>query len=167
MQKIKLTIYHDALKRDVVDKATKLAKLGKYSTGDPNTTGEDFEQDTQFDGTIPDDLFMNREFHNALSALLVDAERYMYSDDVEADNHMMGDADFVVTLAARDNWNRAMAKPMANLMHAYMVAMCMVEWFRYTRPSESNAQYALAQEHRKNFNKAVRSRARYQKAASA
>lgn len=164
MQKITLTIYHDALKRDVVDKATKLAKLGKYSTGNPDTVGEDFEQDTQFDGTIPDDLFMNREFQNGLSTLLVDAERYMYSTDTEADNRMKPDANYVVTMAARNNWNNAMARPMANLMHAYMVAMCMVEWFRYTRPSESNAQLAIAQEHRKNFNKAVRSRARYKKA---
>ena len=176
-QNITITLTHGALERDVVDKTAKLAKLNKYAGGDPNEIGDDREADSQFGAVVPDEQFMVREFQNALSELCVEASKYMHAESANA-NDMLAktgsytykdpvtnenktvDSSFEVKFSFPANWNGAMATPLANIMHEYLVARCMVEWFRYTMPSQMQAQMGIAASARQDFKKALRARTR-------
>lgn len=155
--KITITIDWSSLERDVTDKAARMALLSRLSASSEET-GELLESELSLQDSDMD--LLKRAMTQAFAEVVTMCREYMWGRSHASDNGIISDDTITLTLMMPPSWNLAGTESIGAMIHAYVVAKAMQEWYRYTAPSRWSEQQAEALLVRSEIGKILRARVR-------
>lgn len=159
IRKHKITVNLDwaSINKDVQDKAFRMARLAKLGVAD-TMAGDRVESEITL--TEEDMSLLRRAMSQALAEVVTMCAEYVWSTSHTSDNYIMADKTVTLTLMMPMNFNLAGCESLGLMVHAYIVAKALTEWFRYTVPARAAEQQELCQKAEKEIIKIVNARVR-------
>lgn len=139
--KIIITLDWASINKDVQDKAYRMARLAKLGVENP-AAADKFESEISL--TEEDMSLLRRAMTQAFAEIITMANQYVWSTSHISDNYLIQDDNLTIILMMPLNFNLAGTESLGQMIHAYIVAKAMLEWFRYTVPSRAQEQQLLA-----------------------
>ena len=155
--KITVTLDWASINKDVHDKAFRMARLAKLGAGD-TAAGDRLESEI----TLGDEDMglLKRAMAQGLAEVVTMCGEYVWSTSHTSDNYIIAAKDVTLTLMTPLNFNLAGCESLGQMVHAYIVAKALTEWFRYTVPARAAEQQALQDAAGKEIRKILNARVR-------
>lgn len=159
IKKHKITVLLDwaSLNKDVQDKAYRMARLAKLGTAD-QTIADRLESEISLGDE--DMSLLKRAMAQGLAEVVTMCGEYVWNTSHTSDNHIIDAKDVMITLMMPVNFNLAGCKSLGQMIHAYIVAKAMTEWYRYTVPARVEEQMLLCKNARMEIQKILNARVR-------
>lgn len=155
--KITVTLDWASINKDVQDKAYRMARLAKL--GVDNTTAA-VRLESEITLGDEDMSLLKRAMSQGLAEVITMCRQYVWNTSHSSDNYIIDSKDVTMTLMMPINFNLAGCESLGQMIHAYIVAKAMTEWFRYTVPARAAEQQALQADARSEIQKIINSRVR-------
>lgn len=155
--KITVTLDWASLNKDVQDKAYRMARLLKLGVDD-STAADRLESEISLGDE--DMSLLKRAMSQGLAEVVTMCSQYVWNTSHTSDNHVIDEKNVTMTLMMPLNFNLAGCESLGQMMHAYIVAKAMTEWFRYTAPTRAAEQQALQNGARSEILKILAARVR-------
>lgn len=155
--KITVTLDWASINKDVQDKAYRMARLAKL--GVDNTTAAD-RLESEITLGDEDMSLLKRAMSQGLAEVITMCRQYVWNTSHSSDNYIIDSKDVTMTFMMPINFNLAGCESLGQMIHAYIVAKAMTEWFRYTVPARAAEQQALQADARSEIQKIINSRVR-------
>lgn len=155
--KITVTLDWTSINKDVQDKAYRMAKLAKL--GVDNTTAAD-RLESEITLGDEDMGLLRRAMSQGLAEVVTMCRQYVWNTSHTSDNYILDGKDVTITLMMPINFNLAGCESLGQMIHAYIVAKAMTEWYRYTVPARAAEQQALQDGARNEIRKIISARVR-------
>lgn len=153
--KITVTLDWASLNKDVQDKAYRMARLAKLGVAD-QAAADRLESEISLGDE--DMSLLKRAMAHGLAEVVTMCGEYVWNTSHTSDNYIIKDDDVTLTLMMPVNFNLAGCESLGQMIHAYIVAKAMSEWFRYTVPSRVEEQTVLCENARKEIQKILNAR---------
>lgn len=155
--KITVTLDWASLNKDVQDKAYRMARLAKLGVAD-QAAADKWESEI----TLGDEdmSLLKRAMAQGLAEVVTLCGEYVWDTSHTSDNYIINDKDVTLTLMMPLNFNLAGCKSLGQMIHAYIVAKAMTEWYRYTVPTRVEEQLLLCENARREIRKILGARVR-------
>lgn len=159
IKKHKITVLLDwaSLNKDVQDKAYRMARLAKLGVAD-QTAADRLESEISLGDE--DMSLLKRAMAQGLAEVVTMCGEYVWNTSHTSDNYIIKDNNVTLTLMMPVNFNLAGCESLGQMIHAYIVAKAMTEWFRYTLPERVEEQMLLCENARKEIQKILNARVR-------
>lgn len=159
IKKHKITVMLDwaSINKDVQDKAFRMARLAKLGVED-STAADRLESEI----TLGDEdmSLLKRAMSQGLAEVITICGQYVWNTSHTSDNYIIDGKDVIITLMMPINFNLAGCESLGQMIHAYIVAKAMTEWYRYTVPARAAEQQALQNEAKSDIRKIINARVR-------
>lgn len=155
--KITVTLDWASINKDVQDKAFRMARLAKL--GVENQTAADILE-SEISLSEEDMSLLKRAMTQGLAEVVTMCNQYVWSTSHISDNYIIEDNTLTITLMMPVNFNLAGCESYGQMIHAYIIAKAMTEWFRYTVPARAEEQQALCDNARAEIQKILNARVR-------
>ena len=153
--KITVTLDWASINKDVQDKAYRMARLAKL--GVDNTTAAD-RLESEITLGDEDMSLLRRAMSQGLAEVVTMCRQYVWNTSHTSDNYILDGKDVTITLMMPINFNLAGCESLGLMIHAYIVAKAMTEWYRYTVPERVAEQQALQDGARGEIRKIINAR---------
>ncbi len=155
--KITVTLDWASINKDVQDKAYRMARLAKLGVDDA-TAADRLESEI----TLGDEdmSLLKRAMSQGLAEVITMCGQYVWNTSHTSDNYVIDSKDVTITLMMPINFNLAGCESLGQMIHAYIVAKAMTEWYRYTVPARAAEQQALQDGARNEIRKIINARVR-------
>lgn len=155
--KITVTLDWTSINKDVQDKAYRMARLAKL--GVDNTTAAD-RLESEITLGDEDMSLLKRAMSQGLAEVVTMCGQYVWNTSHTSDNYILDGKDVTITLMMPINFNLAGCESLGQMIHTYIVAKAMTEWFRYTVPARAAEQQELQNEVKRDIRKIINARVR-------
>lgn len=155
--KITITLDWASINKDVQDKAFRMARLAKLGVENP-TAADILESEISL--SEEDMSLLRRAMTQGLAEVITMCNQYVWSTSHISDNYIIDDDTLTITLMMPVNFNLAGCESLGQMMHAYVIAKAMTEWFRYTVPARAQEQQVLCDNARAEIQKILNARVR-------
>lgn len=153
--KITVTLDWASLNKDVQDKAYRMARLAKLGVAD-HAAADRLESEISLGDE--DMALLKRAMAQGLAEVVTMCGEYVWNTSHTSDNYIIKDDDVTLTLMMPVNFNLAGCESLGQMIHAYIVAKAMTEWYRYTVPARVEEQMLLCENARKEIQKILGAR---------
>ena len=159
IKKHKITVLLDwaSLNKDVQDKAFRMARLAKLGAND-QTAADKLESEISLGDE--DMSLLKRAMAQGLAEVMTLCGEYVWNTSHTSDNHIIDAKDVTIILMMPVNFNLAGCESLGQMLHAYIVAKAMTEWYRYTVPARVDEQMQLCENALKEIQKILGARVR-------
>lgn len=155
--KITITLDWASINKDVQDKAFRMARLTKLGVENP-TAADILESEISL--SEEDMSLLRRAMTQGLAEVITMCNQYVWSTSHISDNYIIDDDTLTITLMMPVNFNLAGCESLGQMIHAYIIAKAMTEWFRYTVPARAQEQQLLCDNARAEIQKILNARVR-------
>lgn len=155
--KITITLDWASINKDVQDKAFRMARLTKLGVENP-TAADILESEISL--SEEDMSLLRRAMTQGLAEVITMCNQYVWSTSHISDNYIIDDDTLTITLMMPVNFNLAGCESLGQMIHAYIIAKAMTEWFRYTVPARAQEQQLLCDNARAEIQKILSARVR-------
>lgn len=146
-----------SLNKDVQDKAYRMARLAKLGVAD-QVAADRFESEISLGDE--DMSLLKRAMAQGLAEVVTMCGEYVWNTSHMSDNYIVKDKNVTLTLMMPVNFNLAGCESLGQMIHAYIVAKAMTEWYRYTVPARVEEQMVLSENARREIQKILGARVR-------
>lgn len=159
IKKHKITVLLDwaSLNKDVQDKAYRMARLAKLGVAD-QVAADRLESEISLGDE--DMSLLKRAMAQGLAEVVTMCGEYVWNTSHTSDNYIINDKNVTLTLMMPVNFNLAGCESLGQMIHAYIVAKAMTEWYRYTVPARVEEQMLLCENARREIQKILGARVR-------
>lgn len=159
IKKHKITVLLDwaSLNKDVQDKAYRMARLAKLGVAD-QVAADRLESEISLGDE--DMSLLKRAMAQGLAEVVTMCGEYVWNTSHTSDNYIVKDKNVTLTLMMPVNFNLAGCESLGQMIHAYIVAKAMTEWYRYTVPARVEEQMLLCENARREIQKILGARVR-------
>lgn len=159
IKKHKITVLLDwaSLNKDVQDKAYRMARLAKLGVAD-QAAADKLESEISLGDE--DMSLLKRAMAQGLAEVVTMCGEYVWNTSHTSDNYIVKDKNVTLTLMMPVNFNLAGCESLGQMIHAYIVAKAMTEWYRYTVPARVEEQMLLCENARREIQKILGARVR-------
>ena len=155
--KITVRLSWQSIESDVENKAYRMARLAKLGV-DGQAAADRLESEITL--TEADMTMLKRAMAQGLAEVVTMCGEYVWSTSHQSDNSTVKASDITLTLMMPVNFNLAGCESLGQMMHAYIAAKALTEWFRYTVPSRAEEQQALCAAAGQEITKIIHARVR-------
>lgn len=155
--KIVINLNWSSIDRDVQDKAYRMARLTKLGIQDA-AAADKYESEITL--TEEDMALLKRAMTEALAEVVTMCREYVWNKSHTSDNYTIKEDNVELILMMPVNFNLAGAYSLGKMMHAYIVAKAMLEWYRYTVPPRASEQQAICDRARLEIETIINARVR-------
>ena len=157
IKKHKITVRLDwmSINKDVQDKAFRMARLAKLGVENPAAADR---LESEITLNEEDMSLLRRAMSQGLAEVVTMCSQYVWDTSHTSDNYIIDGKDMTITLMMPMNFNLAGCESLGQMIHAYIVAKAMTEWFRYTVPERVAEQQALQDTARREIRKIISAR---------
>ena len=152
-----MTLDWASINKDVRDKAFRMARLAKLGVEDP-AAADILESEISL--SDEDMSLLRRAMTQGLAEVITMCNQYVWSTSHLSDNYIIDGDTITVTLMMPVNFNLAGCESLGQMIHAYIIAKAMTEWFRYTVPARAQEQQQLCDGARAEIQKILNARVR-------
>lgn len=146
-----------SLNKDVQDKAYRMARYAKLGVAD-QVAADRLESEISLGDE--DMSLLKRAMAQGLAEVVTMCGEYVWNTSHTSDNYIINDKNVTLTLMMPVNFNLAGCESLGQMIHAYIVAKAMTEWYRYTVPARVEEQMLLCENARREIQKILGARVR-------